>query len=209
MMAGRQCISLLRGHSTRLLNNQGNALARSSIAINNKISVAALSTSSKLCEDGTSKTVQAKDPKMIPLDDAGKTAAELAHDAALKGMIVVEGATDITAVSGVPEEHIKERYVRIFRPAKNAMQSGTAGVRRWKIEFDTRERWENNLMGWASTGDPLSNMVIDFANKEEAIAFVEKNGWDYWVEDPKERAPKAKSYALNFAWNKRTRKSTK
>ena len=98
MMAGRQCISLLRGHSTRLLNNQGNALARSSIAIN-KISVAALSTSSKLCEDGTSKTVQAKDPKMIPLDDAGKTAAELAHDAALKGMIVVEGATDITAVS--------------------------------------------------------------------------------------------------------------
>ena len=110
---------------------------------------------------------------------------------------------------GVPEQHIKERYVRIFRPAKNAMQSGTAGVRRWKIEFDTKERWENNLMGWASTGDPLSNMVIDFATKEEAIAFVEKNGWDYWVEDPKERAPKAKSYALNFAWNKRTRKSTK
>ena len=99
MMAGRQCISLLRGHSTRLLNNQGNALARSSIAINNKISIAALSTSSKLCEDGTSKTVQAKEPKMIPLDDAGKTSAELAHDAALKGMIVVEGATDITAVS--------------------------------------------------------------------------------------------------------------
>ena len=105
MMAGRQCISLLKGHSTRLLNNQGNALARSSIAIN-KISVAALSTSSKLCEDGTSKTVQTKDPKMIPLDDAGKTAAELAHDAALKGMIVVEGATDITAVSVSTKLHL-------------------------------------------------------------------------------------------------------
>merc|ERR1712018_860963 len=134
---------------------------------------------------------------------------ELAHDAALKGLIVVEGATDITAVSGVPEEHIKERYVRIFRPAKNAMQSGTAGVRRWRIEFDNRERWENNLMGWASNADPLSNMLIEFASKEEAVEFVEKNGWDYWVEDPKERSPKAKSYALNFSWNKRTRKSTK
>ena len=42
-----------------------------------------------------------------------------------------------------------------------------------------------------------------------SFQFVEKNGWDFWVEDPKERAPKAKSYALNFAWNKRTRKSTK
>ena len=89
------------------------------------------------------------------------------------------------------------------------MQSGTAGVRRWRIEFDSRQRWENPLMGWASSGDPLSNTTLEFGDKDAAIAFVEKNGWDYWVEDPKERAPKAKSYALNFAWNKRSRKSTK
>ena len=63
------------------------------------------------------------------------------------------------------------------------MQSGTAGVRRWRLEFETRERWENNLMGWASTGDPLSNMIVDFATKEEAVAFVEKNGWNYWAEN--------------------------
>ncbi len=50
---------------------------------------------------------------------------------------------------------------------------------------------------------------VDFATKEEAIAFVEKNGWDYWVEKASEKQPRAKSYALNFAWNKRTRKSTK
>jgi len=209
MMAGRQCISLLKVHSTRLLNNQGKSIARSSIAGSKNLNFAALSTSATLRGDDISKAMQVKDPKGISLEDAAKSASELAHDAAVKGLITVEGAADITAVSGVPEQHIKERYVRIFRPAKNAMQSGTAGVRRWKIEFDTKERWENNLMGWASTGDPLSNMVIDFASKEEAVAFVEKNGWDYWVEDPKERAPKAKSYALNFSWNKRTRKSTK
>ena len=64
-------------------------------------------------------------------------------------------------------------------------------------------------MGWSSTADPLSNMVLDFASKEDAMAFAEKHGWAYELEDPKERVPKAKSYALNFSWSKRTRKSTK
>merc|ERR1711894_110149 len=127
----------------------------------------------------------------------------------MEKLIEVEGAVDITTISGVPEEHIKERYVRIFRPAKNAMQSGTHGVKRWKIEFEARQRWENNLMGWASSGDPLSNMLVDFGSKEDAIAFVEKNGWDYFIEEAAEKTPKTKSYANNFAWNKRSRKSTK
>ena len=64
-------------------------------------------------------------------------------------------------------------------------------------------------MGWASSGDPVSNLLLDFATKEDAIGFAERNGYEYVLEDPKERNPKAKSYALNFAWNKRTRKSTK
>ncbi|CAB4055225.1 NDUFS4 [Lepeophtheirus salmonis] len=94
----------------------------------------------------------------------------------------------LVEISGVPiQDHIKGRSVRVFRPAKSAMQSGTAGVRKWRLEFETRERWENNLMGWASSGDPLSNTVVEFAEKEDAVRFVEKNGWPYWVDDPKER----------------------
>lgn len=57
---------------------------------------------------------------------------------------------DITTLTGVPEEHIKTRKVHIFVPAKSAMQSG-ANTKKWKMDFDTRERWENPLMGWAST----------------------------------------------------------
>ena len=64
-------------------------------------------------------------------------------------------------------------------------------------------------MGWTSSGDPLSNMLLDFSTKEDAIFFADKHGWAYELEDPKERAPKVKSYAFNFSWNKRTRKSTK
>merc|ERR1712059_90437 len=125
------------------------------------------------------------------------------------GLITVEGAVDVTVTSGMPEGERKERLVRIYKPAKNAMQSGTAGIKRWKIEFDNQQRWENNLMGWASSADPVPNLLLDFATKEAAIQFAEKNGWEYELEDPKERAPKTKSYALNFSWNKRTRKSTK
>ncbi|KAF4804639.1 hypothetical protein TURU_005420 [Turdus rufiventris] len=83
---------------------------------------------------------------------------------------------DITTLTGVPDEHIKTRKVHIFVPARNAMQSGANNTKKWKMEFDNRERWENPLMGWASTADPLSNMVLTFSTKEDAIAFAEKNG---------------------------------
>merc|ERR1711860_378466 len=75
--------------------------------------------------------------------------------------------------------------------------------------LDDQDRWENPLMGWSSSGDPLSNMMLDFSSKEDAITFVERRGYPYFVEDPKEKVPRPKSYALNFSWNKRTRKSTK
>lgn len=58
---------------------------------------------------------------------------------------------DITTLTGVPEEHIRTRKVHIFVPAKSSMQSGVHGTKKWKMDFDTRERWENPLMGWAST----------------------------------------------------------
>lgn len=58
---------------------------------------------------------------------------------------------DITTLTGVPEEHIKTRKVHIFVPAKSAMQSGINSTKKWRMDFDTRERWENPLMGWAST----------------------------------------------------------
>ncbi|KAG2466645.1 NDUS4 protein, partial [Polypterus senegalus] len=64
---------------------------------------------------------------------------------------------DISSLSGVPEEHIKTRKVRIFVSARNAMQSGIQNTRKWKMEFDTRERWENPLMGWASTTKPRTS----------------------------------------------------
>lgn len=65
-------------------------------------------------------------------------------------------------------------------------------------------------MGWGSSGDPLSNMIVQFSDVEDAIAFCQKNGWAFHVDDPQiARKPKLKSYAENFAWNKRTRIGSK
>ncbi|KAI4501694.1 hypothetical protein M0802_003029 [Mischocyttarus mexicanus] len=123
--------------------------------------------------------------------------------------ITVPVAEDIGAVSGVPEEHIKTRMVRIYQPPKNAMQSGTNNVNYWQIDFDTRERWENPLIGWTSSGDPLSNTKVDFATREAAIMHCERMGWKYYIQKPNKVDPKPRSYGSNFAWNKRTRVSTK
>ncbi|XP_060927197.1 NADH dehydrogenase [ubiquinone] iron-sulfur protein 4, mitochondrial [Limanda limanda] len=124
-------------------------------------------------------------------------------------LITVDEKLDITSVTGVPDEHIKTRKVHIFVPSKTAMQSGSNSTKKWKIDFDTRERWENPLMGWASSADPLSNMTLSFSSKEDAVAFAEKNGWSYDITERRSAKPRVKSYGANFSWDKRTRRSAK
>jgi len=58
---------------------------------------------------------------------------------------------DVSVISLTPKEQLEARTVRIFSPSKNCMQSGTFGTHKWQIQFDTRDRWENALMGWTST----------------------------------------------------------
>ncbi|XP_059059629.1 NADH dehydrogenase [ubiquinone] iron-sulfur protein 4, mitochondrial [Achroia grisella] len=135
---------------------------------------------------------------------------EAREKSALESSITVSKKVDLTPVTGIPEEHVKTRRVRIYQPSKNAMQSGTNNIQHWEMEFDTRQRWENPLMGWTSTGDPLSNMKIQFSSPDDAIEHCEKNGWVWFLDVPKTEKPlKPKSYGVNFSWNRRTRVSTK
>lgn len=101
------------------------------------------------------------------------------------------------------------RQVRISRPSKNVMQSGTAYMNSWKIEFDSQPRYEYWLMGWTSTKDPLSNLSMYFPTKEDAIQYCEKNQLQWFVEEQSERKVRRKSYAENFSWDRRTRTGTK
>ncbi|XP_018563340.1 NADH dehydrogenase [ubiquinone] iron-sulfur protein 4, mitochondrial [Anoplophora glabripennis] len=151
-----------------------------------------------------------KSEPQIKNDAALLNPEEIEHKKKLQNYITVEGTTDISPITGIPADYVKERRVRIYEPAKNCMQSGTNNIGHWEMDFDTKERWENPLMGWCSTGDGLSNMKLQFATKDEAIEFCEKNGWQYYIQESKlDKKFKPKSYGVNFSWNKRTRVSTK
>ncbi|XP_011177063.1 NADH dehydrogenase [ubiquinone] iron-sulfur protein 4, mitochondrial [Zeugodacus cucurbitae] len=155
-------------------------------------------------------SVGTRDAPPIDVSQVIAQPEELERKQKLSGAITVPTKVDLSPISGVPEEHVKERRVRIHLPPKNTMQSGTDNLHHWVIEFDNRERWENPLMGWTSTGDPLSNLEVSFGSKEEAIEHCERNGWRWFVDgDDKPKVERVKNYGLNFHWNRRTRTSTK
>ncbi|KAI8806777.1 ETC complex I subunit conserved region-domain-containing protein, partial [Cladochytrium replicatum] len=101
--------------------------------------------------------------------------------------------------TGVPPE-ISRRGVRIYRPARTATQQGS-NKDLWRIDFDVQQRWENKLMGWSSSGDPVQAAKIEFKTRDDAIMFAERQGYDYWVEEPKEPKFRKKVYADNFTYS--------
>lgn len=95
---------------------------------------------------------------------------------------------------------------RIYRPAKTAMQSGTAKTHIWVLEFAPAARREvDPLMGWTSSGDMNSQVRLRFETKEAALDYARDKGIDAVVIEPKERKPnvRARGYGENFATDRR------
>jgi hypothetical protein len=92
---------------------------------------------------------------------------------------------------------------RIYQPAKTAMQSGRAGTDKWVLEFAPSSRREADpLMGWTSSDDTLRQLRLNFDTKEEAIAYAEREGYAYLVEEPHARRLQPKAYADNFRFDR-------
>jgi NADH dehydrogenase ubiquinone Fe-S protein 4 len=92
---------------------------------------------------------------------------------------------------------------RIFKPAKTAMQSGTAKTKRWLLEYEPEvARQIDPLMGWTSSADMKSQIKLKFESKEAAIAYAEHNGITYRLFEPKERKRKPKAYSDNFKYGR-------
>ncbi|MGE5270340.1 MAG: ETC complex I subunit [Thiohalocapsa sp.] len=92
---------------------------------------------------------------------------------------------------------------RIYRPAKTAMQSGRAQMRKWVLEYEPASRRDPDpLMGWSSAEDTLNEVRLRFDTLDQAVAFAGKHGLDYTVIEPHARTPKAKSYADNFRYDR-------
>lgn len=94
--------------------------------------------------------------------------------------------------------------IKIYKPSKSAMQSGSAKTKKWLAEYISHEEIvKDNLMGWNSSTDTKSQIKVFFDTKEQAIAWVKDKNYQYFVEEPKIRKVKIKSYASNFDMNKK------
>ena len=92
---------------------------------------------------------------------------------------------------------------RIFKPAKNAMQQGNATSREWALEFvPDRPLTIEPLMGWTSSADTRLQVRINFATKEEAIAYATRQGIAFRLEEPQRTEVRPKSYAENFKFGR-------
>jgi len=92
---------------------------------------------------------------------------------------------------------------RIYRPAKNAMQSGKAHADTWVLEFEPVERKvADSLMGWSGSGDMRQQLKISFARCEDAVAYADREGIDAQVITPHEPKKILRNYADRFATNR-------
>jgi hypothetical protein len=93
---------------------------------------------------------------------------------------------------------------RIYRPARTAMQSGTANSKDWVLDYEPEQpRMVEPLMGWTSSGDMKQQVRLSFDSKEEAVAYCEREGIAYQVFDSKPPKRLRISYSDNFAFARR------
>ena len=59
--------------------------------------------------------------------------------------------------------------VRIYQPAKTAMQSGRRNTKRWILEFEPGTKKEvEPLMGWISSADTRNQVRVYFGDMDDA-----------------------------------------
>ncbi|KAM6494364.1 NADH-ubiquinone oxidoreductase 21kDa subunit [Amanita muscaria] len=127
---------------------------------------------------------------------ANKKSGEIVTPEAPRDVLVAD------VISGAPTE-LRHRPVRIYQPTRNTMQSGSGKSERWRIDFDILPgggRWENPLMGWASSADYMQGTRLSFRSKEDAVHFAEKQGWDYYIQQTTVKRIPPKNYAENFLY---------
>ena len=92
---------------------------------------------------------------------------------------------------------------RIYKPSRNAMQSGVAKTRFWVLEYEPEHaRMVEPLMGYTSSADMRSQIRLRFETKEEAVAYAQKHGIPFQVFEPHETARRKIAYSDNFAFSR-------
>lgn len=92
---------------------------------------------------------------------------------------------------------------RIFKPSRNAMQSGKAKTEQWVLTYEPESPITvEPLMGYNSSSDMKRQIRLSFETKEEAVAYAEKNGIPYQLFEPHLDTRKKISYSDNFRYGR-------
>ncbi len=91
---------------------------------------------------------------------------------------------------------------RIYKPSHTATSSGRAKTKHWVLDYEREVKRDiEPLMGWTSSSEMTSQVRLSFETREEAIAFAEKRGIAYRVEEP---LPTAERRGLSYSDNFKT-----
>ena len=60
-------------------------------------------------------------------------------------------------------------------------------VKKWILEFITKDPSINPLMGWETSTDTLEEVVLKFQTKEKAIEYAKANNISYTIIEHKKR----------------------
>jgi hypothetical protein len=97
-------------------------------------------------------------------------------------------------------------FAKIYKPARNAMQSGQAKTHEWILEFvpDTAKTLDP-LMGWTGSGDTKHQVQLRFESRQSAEAYAESHGIPYRAFEPQPRRPilRTNGYGDNFSFQRR------
>ncbi|MEI6557489.1 MAG: ETC complex I subunit [Rhodospirillaceae bacterium] len=88
---------------------------------------------------------------------------------------------------------------RIYQPSRAATQSGLGKTREWILEHEpATRRAPESLMGWTSAADALNQIRLRFPSRDDAVAYAERHGLAYDIQDTNPRTVRPRSYTDRF-----------
>jgi ETC complex I subunit conserved region len=85
------------------------------------------------------------------------------------------------------------------QPDLDHQQEFSGGLRRTRRSITV---FTIPLMGWTSSGDTRQQVTLKFDTKEEAIAYAQREGYAYVVEEPKPKRLQTRAYSDNFKYDR-------
>ncbi len=88
---------------------------------------------------------------------------------------------------------------RIFQPSRATTQSALGKTHDWILEYEpATPRQPESLMGWTSSEDTLNQIRLRFSTKDDAVAYAQRNGLTYSLQETALRRIRPKSYIDRF-----------